>query len=55
MPHTHTHKLLELIIEISKVSGHKFNKQKYIEFLYTKKYHKENLRKQSHLTSHQNE
>ena len=50
----HIHKLLELINETSKVSGHKFNKQKYIAFLNTKKYHKENLRKQSQLTLHQN-
>jgi len=30
-----TRKLLELINEYSKVSGHKINTQKFLEFLYT--------------------
>ena len=34
-PKDSTRKLLELINEYSKVSGHKINTQKFLEFLYT--------------------
>ena len=41
-------KLLELIIEFSKVSGYKINTQKSLAFLYTNNEKSEKLRNQSH-------
>ena len=40
-----TRKLLELINEYSKISGHKINTQKYLAFLYTNNEKIEKLRK----------
>ena len=34
-PHTHTHKLVELINKLSKIAEHKINIQKLVVFLYT--------------------
>ena len=47
-----TRKLLELINEFSKVAGYKIKTQKSVAFLTTKD-QKEELKKQSHLPSHQ--
>ena len=41
-------KLLKLISEFSKVAGYKIHTQKSLEFLYTMKNQKEQLRNQSH-------
>ena len=49
-------KLLELISEFSKVSGHKINTQKLLAFLYTDNGNKkEKLRNQSHSSLKQKE
>ena len=54
-PKDATPKLLELINEFSKFEGYKIKIQKYLLHSCTLKtnYHKEKLRKQSHLQSHQ--
>ena len=46
-------KLLELISEFSKVAGYKINTQKPVAFLYTNKLSEREMKKQSHLQSHQ--
>ena len=51
-----TRNLLELINEFNKVARYKINTQKSPAFLYTTmRVQKENIRKQSHLPSHQKE
>ena len=54
IPKDTTRKLLELINEFGKVAGYKINIQKSVAFLYTNnELAKTELRKQSHLPSHQ--
>jgi len=49
-------KTLELRNELDKIYGYKINTQKSVAFcMAAMKYHKENLRKESHLPSHQKE
>ena len=53
-PTDFTKTLFKLINKFSKVAGH-INIQKFVAFLSTTSYQKENLRKQSHLQLHQKE